>query len=1140
MAGRRFSLCRVLRRKKKTGDPGTSPAQQPEEMQQVQPLQEDPGRVQTEEQDHAHGRFHRAAQAFLKFLGIRRTKTGRTPTEVMAQPDPMPKELKAKPDVGTVSTDGTATCDTAVTDELMNTDSKPVQRLADAPSLDFVEESVVSAQVAVEPDRGMEQRPPRVPKLAWLKEGEEESPGPAPAQHPEDVEQFQPLQEEPGRVQTEEQDRAHGRFHRAAQAFLKFLGIRRRKTGRTPTEVMAQPDPTPKELKAKPDVGTVSTDGTATCDTAVTDELMNTDSKPVQRLADAPSLDFVEESVVSAQVAVEPDRGMEQRPPRVPKLAWLKEGEEESPGPAPAQHPEDVEQFQPLQEDPGQVQTEEQDHAHGRFHRAAQAFLKFLGIRRTKTGRTPTEVMAQPDPMPKELKAKPDVGTVSTDGTATCDTAVTDELMNTDSKPVQRLADAPSLDFVEESVVSAQVAVEPDRGMEQRPPRVPKLAWLKEGEEESPGPAPAQHPEDVEQFQPLQEEPGRVQTEEQDRAHGRFHRAAQAFLKFLGIRRTKTGRTPTEVMAQPDPTPKELKAKPDVGTVSTDGTATCDTAVTDELMNTDSTPVQRLADAPSLDFVEESVVSAQVAVEPDRGMEQRPPRVPKLAWLKEGEEESPGPAPAQHPEDVEQFQPLQEEPGRVQTEEQDRAHGRFHRTAQAFLKFLGIRRTKTGRTPTEVMAQPDPTPKELKAKPDVGTVSTDGTATCDTAVTDELMNTDSTPVQRLADAPSLDFVEESVVSAQVAVEPDRGMEQRPPRVPKLAWLKEGEEESPGPAPAQHPEDVEQFQPLQEDPGQVQTEEQDRAHGRFHRTAQAFLKFLGIRRRKTGRTPTEVMAQPDPTPKELKAKPDVGTMSTDGTATCDTTVTDELMNTDSEPVQLLADAPSLDFVEESIVSAQVAMEPDRGMEQRPPRVPKLAWLKEGEEESPGPAPAQHPEDVEQFQPLQEDPGQVRKEEQDRARGRFHRAAQAFLKFLGIRRTKTGRTPTEVMAQPDPTPKELKAKPDVGTVSTDGTATCDTAVTDELMNTDSTPVQHLADAPSLDFVEESVASAQVAVEPDRGMEQRPPRVPKLAWLKEGEEESPGPAPAQHPEDVEQFQPLQEGEWQSWATGLVAAAT
>ncbi|XP_051643946.1 uncharacterized protein LOC127471241 [Manacus candei] len=437
------------------------------------------------------------------------------------------------------------------------------------------------------------------------------------------------------------------------------------------------------------------------------------------------------------------------------------------------------------------------------------------------------------------------------------------------------------------------------------------------------------------------------------------------------------------------------------------------------------------------------------------------------------------------------------------------------------------------------MALPDPTPKELKAKPDVGTVATDGTATWDTAVTDELMITDSKPVQRLADAPSLDFVEESVVSAQVAMEPDKDMEQRPPRVPKLAWVKEGEEESPGPAPAQHPEDVEQSQPLEEDPGRVQTEEQDHAHGRFCRAAQAFLKFLGIRRRKTGRTPTEVMAQPDPTPKELKAKPDVGTVATDGTATWDTAVTDELMNTDSKPVQRLADAPSLDFVEESVVSAQVAMDPEKGMEQRPPRVPKLAWVKEGEEESPGPAPAQHPEDVEQFQPLEDDPGRVQTEEQDHAHGRFHRAAQAFLKFLGIRRRKTSITPTEVMAQPDPTPKELKAKPDVGTVATDGTATWDTAVTDELMNTDSKPVQCLADAPSLDFVEESVVSAQVAVEPDRGMEQRPPRVPKLAWVKEGEGESPGPAPAQHPEDVEQFQPLEEGEWQSWATGLVAAA-
>ncbi|XP_032549741.1 maestro heat-like repeat-containing protein family member 6 isoform X1 [Chiroxiphia lanceolata] len=81
-------------------------------MEQLHPLQEDPGRDQTREQDRAHGCFRRAAQAFLKFLGVRRNRTTTKPTEVMAQPDPSPTELKADPDVTTALTDGTGCCDT--------------------------------------------------------------------------------------------------------------------------------------------------------------------------------------------------------------------------------------------------------------------------------------------------------------------------------------------------------------------------------------------------------------------------------------------------------------------------------------------------------------------------------------------------------------------------------------------------------------------------------------------------------------------------------------------------------------------------------------------------------------------------------------------------------------------------------------------------------------------------------------------------------------------------------------------------------------------------------------------------------------------------------------------------------------------
>ncbi|XP_027488988.1 uncharacterized protein LOC113942045, partial [Corapipo altera] len=238
MAERRFRVTRLLRRKKKKEDPGPAPAQQPEEVEQFQPLQEDPGRDRTQEQDRARGRFRRAAQAFLKFMGVRREQYRITPAEVTAQPDPTPSELKAHPEVGTASSDGTANCDTAVTDDgtnsntalpeltmeadcamtegIADTESTPVQCLPDALSVEVLDEGVISVEVAMEADGGMEQRPPRVPKLAWVKK-EEESPGIPPAQHPEEVEQFQPLQEDPGQERTQEQDRARGRFHRADQ-----------------------------------------------------------------------------------------------------------------------------------------------------------------------------------------------------------------------------------------------------------------------------------------------------------------------------------------------------------------------------------------------------------------------------------------------------------------------------------------------------------------------------------------------------------------------------------------------------------------------------------------------------------------------------------------------------------------------------------------------------------------------------------------------------------------------------------------------------------------------------------------------------------------------------------------------------------
>ncbi|XP_064495462.1 maestro heat-like repeat-containing protein family member 6 [Pseudopipra pipra] len=256
MAGRRFSLLRLFRRKKEEESPGAAPAQQPEEVQQVQPPQEDAGQERTEEQLRARGRFRRAAQTFMKFMGSRRRKARITPADVQAQPDTIPTQV-TNPDVSTASTAVPAKCDTATSDQtthwdttsiddvshcdsvlpglteevdatttegVASTDAGPVQRLADTPSLEFLEERAVSAEVAITPDGDMQQRPPTVPKLAWVKEEEkEESPRAAPAQQPEEVQQVQPPQEDAGQERTEEQLRARGRFRRAAQLVCRFI-----------------------------------------------------------------------------------------------------------------------------------------------------------------------------------------------------------------------------------------------------------------------------------------------------------------------------------------------------------------------------------------------------------------------------------------------------------------------------------------------------------------------------------------------------------------------------------------------------------------------------------------------------------------------------------------------------------------------------------------------------------------------------------------------------------------------------------------------------------------------------------------------------------------------------------------------------
>ncbi|XP_023803284.1 X-linked retinitis pigmentosa GTPase regulator-interacting protein 1-like [Cyanistes caeruleus] len=73
----------------------------------------------------------------------------------------------------------------------------------------------------------------------------------------------------------------------------------------------------------------------------------------------------------------------------------------------------------------------------------------------------------------------------------------------------------------------------------------------------------------------------------------------------------------------------------------------------------------------------------------------------------------------------------------------------------------------------------------------------------------------------------------------------KDLEQRPPRVPKLAWVEEEEEEEgPEADPELETEEVQQFQPMQEDAAMDQTQEQDLACGLFHGTAQEETSVMG--------------------------------------------------------------------------------------------------------------------------------------------------------------------------------------------------------------------------------------------------------------------------------------------------------
>ncbi|XP_056370486.1 uncharacterized protein LOC130265422 isoform X1 [Oenanthe melanoleuca] len=157
--------------------------------------------------------------------------------------------------------------------------------------------------------------------------------------------------------------------------------------------------------------------------------------------------------------------------------------------------------------------------------------------------------------------------------------------------------------------------------------------------------------------------------------------------------------------------------------------------------------------------------------------------------------------------------------------------------------------------------------------------------------------------------------------------------------------------------------------------------------------------------------------------------------------------------------------------------------------------------------PGPAVvlAQQSEEPEQLQPLLDDADMEETQEQDPARGHFHRAAQTLKRFLHTRRRKSTTKATEGAAEADSRLSEKQAKPAVSTASTECTENShramvhtavtqdvaimktDTEVAQDISSTNTTPTLVLAPSPDL-FKQMGVYSQQQVPAMVRDIHQR----------------------------------------------------
>ncbi|XP_023803118.1 uncharacterized protein LOC111944640, partial [Cyanistes caeruleus] len=259
----------------------------------------------------------------------------------------------------------------------------------------------------------------------------------------------------------------------------------------------------------------------------------------------------------------------------------------------------------------------------------------------------------------------------------------------------------------------------------------------------------------------------------------------------------------------------------------------------------------------------------------------------------------------------------------------------------------------------------------------------------------------------------------------------------------------------GAAPAQQPEEPEQFQPLQDDAAMDRTQEQDPSLGRFRRTLKMFRKFVPIQRRKSSTTATESTAKPDSGLTELQAEPDVSPDSSELSEKFDTAVTENweeaFLMSMTEDVAITdtisGETQGLTKTETSPDLAEHSEDSDSAMNDHRPRT-----------------------DVE----VTEDMAITNSSTGVAITDTVNEETQ------GMTKTETSPDLAECSEDFDSAMNDHRAKADIEVIEDVATTNADTGVAQDIANTDTMPTPTVIHAPSTDFFEErGFASQQVPV-------------------------------------------------------------